>query len=44
MEIDLSGARILYQNDWFMLSEAVVNTWIVMAVITAVLYFSDRAD
>ena len=42
MEIDLSGARILYQNDWFMLSEAVVNTWIVMAVITAVCIFLTR--
>ena len=42
MEINLSGARILYQNDWFMLSEAVVNTWIVMAVITAVCIFLTR--
>lgn len=35
MEINVTGAKIIYQNDWFLLSEAVVNTWIVMAFITA---------
>ena len=35
MDISVTGAKIIYQNDWFVLSEAVVNTWIVMAFITA---------
>ena len=34
MDISVTGAKIIYQNDWFLLSEAVVNTWIVMAFIT----------
>lgn len=42
MGVDITGARILYQNEWFMLSEAVVNTWIVMAVIVAVCIFLTR--
>lgn len=39
MEVNVTGARIYYQNDWFLLSEAVVNTWIVMAVIVALCLF-----
>lgn len=35
MEIEVSGARIIYQNSWFCLTETVVNMWIVMAVIVA---------
>ena len=26
MDISVTGAKIIYQNDWFVLSEAVVNT------------------
>lgn len=42
MDIEVTGARIIYQNDWFLLSEAVVNTWIVMAIITLVCIFLTR--
>ena len=40
--MEVNGARIIYQNDWFMLSGAVVTTWIVMAVITLLCIFLTR--
>ena len=40
--MEVHGARIVYQNDWFMLSGAVVTTWIVMAVITLICIFLTR--
>ena len=39
---EVTGARIIYQNDWFLLSGSVVTTWIVMAVITLVCIFLTR--
>lgn len=41
-DINVTGAKILYQNSWFLLSEAVTNTWIIMAVITALCIFLTR--
>ncbi len=42
MEIEVSGAKILYQNSWFCLTETVVNMWIVMAVITVLCFILGR--
>ena len=33
MNLDVHGAKIIYQNGGFILTETVVNTWIVMAII-----------
>lgn len=40
--INVSGAKIYFQNDWFMLSGAVVNTWIIMGVIVLFCIFLTR--
>lgn len=40
--MEVTGASIVYQNDWFFLSGSVVTTWIVMAVITLVCIFLTR--
>ena len=40
--MEVNGAKIIYQNDWFFLSGAVVTTWIVMAVITLLCIFLTR--
>ena len=40
--MEVTGAPIIYQNDWFVLSGAVVNTWIVMAVIALFCIFLTR--
>ncbi len=40
--MEVNGARIVYQNDWFLLSGSVVTTWIVMAVITLLCIFLTR--
>jgi len=40
--MEVNGASIVYQNDWFVLSGAVVTTWIVMAVVTLVCIFLTR--
>ena len=40
--MEVNGAKIVYQNDWFFLSGAVVTTWVVMAIITLVCIFLTR--
>ena len=40
--MEVNGAKIIYQNDWFFLSGSVVTTWIVMAVITLLCIFLTR--
>ena len=39
MNLDVHGAKIIYQNGGFILTETVVNTWIVMAVIVGLCLF-----
>ncbi|MBR0367820.1 MAG: F0F1 ATP synthase subunit A [Clostridia bacterium] len=39
MNLDVHGARIIYQNGGFVLTETVVNTWIIMAVIVGLCLF-----
>ena len=39
MSLDVHGARIIYQKGSFILTETVVNTWIVMAVIVGLCLF-----
>ena len=40
--MEVTGASIVYQNDWFFLSGSVVTTWIVMAVIVLICVFLTR--
>ena len=40
--MEVNGASIVYQNDWFFLSGSVVTTWIVMAVVTLLCIFLTR--
>ena len=40
--MEVNGAKIIYQNDWFFLSGSVVTTWVVMAVITLLCIFLTR--
>lgn len=39
MNLDVHGAKIIYQNGGFILTETVVNTWIIMAVIVGLCLF-----
>ena len=40
--MEVNGAKIIYQNDWFFLSGSVVTTWVVMLVITLLCIFLTR--